>query len=261
MIFNNILRNNPNKYSNYISVDDIPKGAPIEILDTVCYGDGMTGNEDSEECIAKGGQLVKIKNKTTKIKLELTPENDVDIDAVNQKDLYYKKIQDKIPFGTIPANINNYNNNVNNSIKNGTIQNTTPTNTGITYNIGQESTNVIDTTGDTKGFNPQPTKPSIQVNDSISNIMPEDPPPKKTNSSEHPPTFDDYDNELQKCKRDAIINSTKITLAAQNTTPQTTNGNITIISVFKTYKTQFIILLVIVILLIFGIIYNKFISE
>ena len=30
--------------------------------------------------IAKGGQIVKIKNRTTKIKLELTPSNDIDID-------------------------------------------------------------------------------------------------------------------------------------------------------------------------------------
>ena len=69
MLFNNVIANNPNKYRGYISVDDIPKGAPIEILDTVCVGNGMTGNEDSEDCISKGGQLIKIKNKTTKIKL------------------------------------------------------------------------------------------------------------------------------------------------------------------------------------------------
>ena len=71
------MRNNPTKYGDYISVDDIPIGAPIEVLDTVCVNNSgmnsnmLTGNEDSEECISKGGQLVKIKNKTTKIKLEL----------------------------------------------------------------------------------------------------------------------------------------------------------------------------------------------
>ena len=279
MLFNNILRNNPNKYNDYISVDDIPKGAPIEILDTVCYGTGMTGNEDTDECIAKGGKIVKIKNKTTKIKLELTPENDVDIDAVIQQDLYYKKIQDKIPYGTVPANINNYNNSITNSIKNGTIQNNTPQSTGITYTIGQESTNVLDSNENKLGFNPQPTKPINQSNNSIPNtsnitvphnILPNITIPSQilNSSSEHPPIFDDDDDDdtvLQKCTQSAIRNSTIITQAtqtttAQITTPQTTVGSITISSVYQKYKTYFIILFIIIGLLISIIIYNKFMS-
>ena len=271
MLFNNILKNNPKKYSGYINVDDVPKGAPIEILDTVCYGTGMTGNEDSEECIAKGGQLVKIKNKTTKIKIELTPDNDIDIDAVDDKDLYFKKNQNRIPYGTVPSNINEYNININDSIKNGTIRNiiqestaqNTPQTTGITYNIGQESTNLLDSVESSLGFNPKPTQPSSQITNTIPSIIPNLPNtptvPNLTvpSSSEHPPTFDDDDDVLRKCKTDAIRNSTKITNAL-TTMPQTTMGNITIQSVYDKYKIPLLIIGIIIILLIIAIIVNKY---
>ena len=280
MLFNNILKNNPQKYSGYINVDDIPKGAPIEILDTVCVGTGMTGNEDSEDCISKGGKLVKIKNKTTKIKIELTPDNDIDIDAVDEKDLYYKKTQEKIPYGTIPSNINEYNNNISNSINNGsilkTVPNTIPQTTGITYNIGQESSNMLDSIETSLGFNPKPTKNSIQEPKiTVSSPPPSSPPsppslpsitkPNITNSmnksDEHPPM---YDNEvLHKCKKDAIRNSIKIvkTTIAQTTQPQTTLANITISSVFEKYKLPLIIISIVIVLLIIGIIVSKYIGN
>jgi len=265
MIFNNILKNNPNKFSDYISVDDIPKGSPIEILDTVCVGNGMTGNEDSDDCISKGGQIVKIKNKTTKIKLELISDSDIDIDSINQQDLYYNKIQNRIPYNTISPNINNYNNN----IKNGSIKNIIPKNTGITYNIGQESTNIVNNNENTQGFNPQPTKlsniPVIIQNDILEDI-PNTIIEKKNISTDHPHIFNDDDDEIiHKCKTDAIINSTKITNALttsntiqQITNPQTTNGNISVSSLIQKYKTQFIILIVIIVLLVVGVIVYNF---
>jgi len=272
MLFNNVIANNPNKYRGYISVDDIPKGAPIEILDTVCVGNGMTGNEDSEDCISKGGQLVKIKNKTTKIKLELTPSNDVDIDAIDEKDLYYKKNLNKIPKNTIPSNIKQYNDGindgsiiVNNNNKNmisNTIANSIPQTTGITYNIGQESTNMLDSIETSLGFNPQPTKSSISPNITVSNII-NSPKPKPTSTSsseEHPPMFDDDDDVLHKCKKDAIRNSIKIT-EAQTTQPQTTQANLTISNVFNKYKIPLIIIIIFIVLLIIGIIVNYFMSR
>ena len=70
----------------------------------------MTGNEDSDECIAKGGSVVKIKNRTTKIKLELLPEEETEIDKVDETDLYYKKNPIKIPKQTMPTEIQDYNN-------------------------------------------------------------------------------------------------------------------------------------------------------
>jgi ankyrin repeat protein len=191
LLFNNIIKNNPNKYSGYISVDDIPKGAPIEVLDTVCVGNGMTGNEDTDECISKGGQLVKIENRTTKIKLELLPEDNILIDAEPQKDLYYKKIPDKIPKGTMPPIIQNYNTTITSP--------NVPQTTGITYNIGETSSNEIDSLEGTNGFNPKPTVHASKVSS--------DNTPKYI---DHPSMFDDYDDIVHKCKKDAINNSTTI---------------------------------------------------
>ena len=235
MLFNNIIRNNPKTYNGYISVDAIPKGAPIEILDTVCVGDNMTGNEDSDECLSKGGQLVKIKNKTTKIKLELLPEDDTVLDAVSQSDLYFKKESDKVPKSTIPNVIKKYNNSINSNSNNNQI--TVPQTTGITYTIGATSTNDIspnvntNTTPDTTSFNPQPTqKISIPASDSVSNIIPAITTSDVNSSSNsstdlHPSIFDEDGEVVRKCKTDAIRNSTKITEALikiANTTPQTT---------------------------------------
>jgi hypothetical protein len=257
LLFNNIVKNNPNKYSGYISTDDIPKGAPIEILDTVCYGDGMTGSEDSDECIEKGGQIVKIKNKTTQIKIELTPANDVDIDNVNQDDLYFPKDPIKIPKTNYPPDVKKYNNNIQNNSSLNIIPQTTA---GVTYNLGQESSNVLNSTETIMAFNPQPTnlyisQPTNKINspsvtsNSKSLSTPTDP------VLEHPPTYDD--SVIKKCKTDAIYNSIKITEAQitqaqitqrqeKTTNPQTTLGSISVSSVFKKYKTLFIVLFVLV---------------
>jgi hypothetical protein len=262
MLFNNIVKNNPNKYGGYISTDDVPKGAPIEILDTVCYGDGMTGNEDSKECVAKGGQIVKIRNKTTKIKIELTPDNDVDIDSVDDSDLYFSKNPEKIPKTNYPKTVQDYNSEFQTDSKFNTIPNTT---VGITYNLGQESSNELNCSKPMKGFNPQPTRnPAITslINSSPTNIQsdtsktpppPSTPPTPSTPSTQtldHPPDYDD--SVIHKYQSDAISNSTQIT-KSQTTQPQTTLGNISASSLFEKYKTVFIILFVIIGLLILGI--------
>uniref|UniRef100_A0A6C0EXZ2 Uncharacterized protein n=1 Tax=viral metagenome TaxID=1070528 RepID=A0A6C0EXZ2_9ZZZZ len=275
MLFNNIIKNNPNKYNKYISVKDIPKGAPIEVLDTVCVGDGMTGNEDSDECIAAGGQLVKVKNQTTKIKLELIQEDDTVIDELDESELYYKKNPRKAPKDTIPANIKEFNDNV---IKNGPITytngNTVPQTTGFTYNIGQESTNVLNSIEGTLGFNPQPTKGSINTVPSItieSGSIPVSIPtsmPKKNpittysnkTATAHPPMFDD--EVIHKCQSDAIRNSTKIT-EAQNTTtstfPNVTQGKFESITIYiDTYKKYIIGFLILIVLLIGFLIYKNY---
>ena len=227
MLFNNVIRNNPNKYSGYISVDDIPKGAPIEILDTVCVGDNMTGNEDTDECLSKGGQLVKIKNKTTKIKLELLPEDETVLDTVNQKDLYYNKENDKIPKNTIPNVIQKYNTIINSTSDNNQIS--IPHTTGITYTIGSTSSNDISIESkDSTSFNPQPTKKiNIPTSDSVSNVISSITTNDSSSSSTdlHPSILDEDGEIVRKCKTDAIRNSTKITEALTtiaNTIPQTT---------------------------------------
>ena len=278
MLFNNIVRNNPKKYGDYISTDDVPKGSPIEILDTICYGDGMTGNEDSVECIEKGGQIVKIKNKTTKIKIELTPENEIDIDNVDQSELYFKKNPDKIPKTNIPSNVKNYN-----SMYVDSPNEIPKTTAGITYNIGQESSNELNSIQTTMAFNPQPTNAYISQptnNPAITtSSIPNPSNPSNTQNTpnpsntilEHPPMYDD--TIIHKCQSDAIYNSTKITQAQEllynETNPQTTLfsqtqttlANISSSSVFQKYKIIFIILIVLVILLIIGIVVYKFISN
>jgi ankyrin repeat protein len=230
MLFNNIIRNNPNKYNKYLDVDEIPKGAPIEILDTVCVGDNITGNEDSYECKEKGGQLIKVTNKTTKIKLELIPEEETQINALEQKELYYPKENKKIPMGTIPPNIKNYNNSV---LQFGMVPNTTqanqsatvnniPQTTGITYNIGENASNLLSDIKTSIGFSPKPTQthsvtPSatqnletsitqenVELNIPTNNISIEQVP-------EHPPEYDEEDDFIHKCKKDAIDNTINIT--------------------------------------------------
>jgi ankyrin repeat protein len=279
LLFNNIVRNNPKKYNDYISTDDIPKGAPIEILDTICYGDGMTGNEDSEDCIAKGGQIVKIKNKTTKIKIELTPENDIDIDNVDQSELYFSKNPEKIPKTNYPTNVKEYNSMYINSPN--TIPNTTA---GVTYNIGQDSSNELNSIQTTMAFNPQPTNayisqptnnPAIITTNTKLNTESNTESNTTNKILDHPPMYDD--TVIHKCRTDAIYNSTKITQAqklAESETEtelypettffgqiktETTLSNTKSSSIFQKYKILFIILIVLVILLVIGIIVYKFI--
>ena len=113
LVFNAIIKSNPDKYKDYVNVKDIPKGAPIEVVDHICLGEGnITGDEDSYECIRKGGRVIKMDEPTTKIKLELVPQKQSAIDQVKDNELYYKKIQDKININKTSRNLENYNENL-----------------------------------------------------------------------------------------------------------------------------------------------------
>ena len=163
MLFNNIIRNNPNKYGGYINVADIPAGAPIDVLDTVCVGGMNTGNEDSATCSANGGQIVKIKNKTTLVKLELLPEEQSEIDKVKEQDLYMKKIGNKVPISTQPKIVSNYNKTVMNTKANAANNIVVAPTVGLKYNIGQDSTNEIQQITDTSGVETISTVTTIPV--------------------------------------------------------------------------------------------------
>lgn len=104
LLFNDILKSNPGKYDKYINVADVPKGAPVEVLDHMCTGgsDEVTGSEDRETCEAMGGQFVKIKNPTTLIKLELLPESERMIAAEEEDELYYPKYPESMPARPLP---------------------------------------------------------------------------------------------------------------------------------------------------------------
>lgn len=104
LLFNDILKSNPDKYSGYINVSEVPRGAPVEVLDYMCTGgnDSVTGTEDRETCEAMGGQFVKIKNPTTLVKLELLPESDRMIAAEDESELYYPKYPESMPERPLP---------------------------------------------------------------------------------------------------------------------------------------------------------------
>ena len=62
LVFNTIVRSNPDKYNKYINVSEVPRGAPINIMNHVCVGEkNITGDEDLNQCIRKGGKIVKVK--------------------------------------------------------------------------------------------------------------------------------------------------------------------------------------------------------
>lgn len=114
LLFNDIIRNNPGKYNKFISVRDIPAGAPVEILNHNCVsatGELISDRIDTEEQCAEqpDGHWVPIKNPSTLIKLDLLPESKRIIDAVPDEKLYYAKdrpSQDAVP---LPAEIQELN--------------------------------------------------------------------------------------------------------------------------------------------------------
>lgn len=221
LLFNNVLLNNPDKFNKYISVDDIPKGAPIDVLDTVCVGGvGITGNEDSDECVSKGGQLVKVKNKTTKIKLDLIPDNDVAIDKVSEEELYYKKIQPKYPSVKVPDNIKNYNDK-------------------FTFLIGESSTNELNKASPSTQDEESLTLESDTVKFEKSPI-----PTLERTPDTHPPEISE--EEMVKSTTDAIRNSEKI-VATTSTTAQKSGSENTDSYIQKNWVTILIILLAILI--------------
>jgi hypothetical protein len=105
LLFNDILKSNPDKYNKYINVSEVPRGAPVEVLDYMCTGgnDSVTGSEDRETCEAMGGQFVKIKNPTTLVKLELLPESERMIAAEEEDELYYPKYPESMPERPLPT--------------------------------------------------------------------------------------------------------------------------------------------------------------
>lgn len=188
MLFNNIIKNNPNKFKGYINVKDLPNGSPIDVLDTVCVGGNNIGNEDSEQCVANGGQIVKIKNKTTLVKLDLIPEEESAIDTLKQDDLYFKKIPNKVSNITKPEIIESYNKGLNLVV---------PTTTGMTYEIGSTNGTI------------QPINISSNANVQTENTVP------TTTVSDHPSILSEKD--VQTSITQALKNSENIIIPTLQT--------------------------------------------
>tara|TARA_B100000575_G_scaffold282139_1_gene273469 strand:- start:6956 stop:8875 length:1920 start_codon:yes stop_codon:yes gene_type:complete len=155
-LFNSILKNNPDKYNKFINVKDLPIGAPIEVLDTVCVGDGnITGNEDLHECKEKGGKIVKIKEPTTKIKLELIPNTKTSIDTINSEELYFNKKRNKFDINdNFSLLVNKYNDSTNiNDINNKKKLKKKDNNTNIKKKIIVHESNNLDSKDENKDIN------------------------------------------------------------------------------------------------------------
>jgi hypothetical protein len=193
--------------------------------------------------------------------LELIPEEESQIAQVNQKDLYYPKEYNKIPIGTVPNSISSYNASVKAS---GNIlpQQTTP---GITYNLGESSSNSVSTQPQQISSAPAtatPTAPVVAAPIAIAK------PTMVPVATEHPNIIEEDNEVVHKCKRDAINNSAKI---AKETIPSNivaiskdtfsdtssdTSSN-TVSNFYNTYKMPITIIFVIIILLIAMLIYSS----
>lgn len=93
LLFNNIVINNPDKYQNrYFNIKDLPKGAPVQGIYTQCVGANVRGDEDSEECKAKGGRIGRVKNATTRIKLDMVDASNISkVESIKDDDLMRPK--------------------------------------------------------------------------------------------------------------------------------------------------------------------------
>jgi hypothetical protein len=113
LLFNDIIRNNPQKYGGFINVSEIPAGAPVEVLDHKCVsasGDILGSQIDTEEqCIQYGGNWTKIDKPSTQVKLELLPESKRLIDAIPDDKLYYPKVRPSTDAVPLPSAVQELN--------------------------------------------------------------------------------------------------------------------------------------------------------
>jgi hypothetical protein len=78
LIFNSIIKANPQIYDDYINVKDLDPNIPLlEIIKYRCYGDNnISGKEKRDECLLKGGEYKLLNNDDNlRFKFELVPSN------------------------------------------------------------------------------------------------------------------------------------------------------------------------------------------
>ncbi len=188
LLFNSIIKSDPEKYKGYINVSEIPNGAPIEVIDHVCIGEGnIMGDENSEECYSKGGHIRKVDNPSTLIKLELTENLQSSIDKVKGEDLYYNKYQSPVDINKTTRNREMYNENLGERLKK-----PSPTvdvgNELITRKIYNEEQEVLkkkaienamkelksneDSNNDNDNDNDEPEHPEFRSEDQVTDVIP-----------------------------------------------------------------------------------------
>lgn len=246
LLFNAIIRANPEKYKGYINVSEIPAGAPIEVVDHVCVGEGnITGDEHSQECYAKGGHIRKVDKPTTLVKLELIPNVQSAIDKVNDEDLYYKKYQNTVDINKTTRNLEKYNEKLSKTLE--------PPST--TVNVGTE---VITR----KEYNEEKSRLKKQA---ISQAMQElksrdeDEVDNESDESEHP----QFKSEDQLAE--TIPTSTMANLVTNPTLTQTIGNNSSVdnskisggvVKMLKEYKYTLISIFVVLIILVLCIVFR-----
>lgn len=120
ILFNDHIRQHPDKYTGPVNVKEIPRGAPIIVRHYMCSADGSTDNPSSalhdidtrDECEGKGGQWVKIKQPTTLVQLNLIPEGDSYIDEVPPESLYGEKYPQQSVYKPLPEEVQKLNSEV-----------------------------------------------------------------------------------------------------------------------------------------------------
>lgn len=95
-IFYSIIKQNPDKYNEYVKLSDLPEGGKtlFNYQEYRCFNpdniDDITGNEEKEDCIKKGGLYKKV-NTSTKVKLSFLQDNEIE-----DKDLYKPKMENRL---------------------------------------------------------------------------------------------------------------------------------------------------------------------
>jgi len=120
ILFNNHIRQNPDKYKDKVSVTEIPRGAPLIIRNYACSADGSSDNpsmvlqelETRDDCEANGGHWVKVTKPTTMVQLNLIEEGKSHIDKVEQKTLYNEKYPNPSMYKALPNDIQSINNGI-----------------------------------------------------------------------------------------------------------------------------------------------------
>jgi ankyrin repeat protein len=97
LIFNTIIKTNPDIYDKYINLNDLDPNIPlIHIINYRCIGENVSGRENKNECLLKGGEYKMLNNDNNlRVKFDLSPVN-------NDNMLYMPKVASNTPLDVHP---------------------------------------------------------------------------------------------------------------------------------------------------------------
>lgn len=109
-IFYSIIKQNPEKYGEYIPLSELPEGGKtlFDYQEYRCFNpdkvDGIVGNEGKKDCVKKGGLYKKV-HTSTKVKLSFPEENEIK-DSELYKPRMENRLQPERPVHPLIAAIN-----------------------------------------------------------------------------------------------------------------------------------------------------------